>query len=139
MKVSNDFTVVSLFSQEQRVEDILDKVRKEDLSTAELLNAKDSHTQSNFPDTAMHIACRIGNVVLIRTLMAAGARWDLPGKTEQTAEQEAEPLERGNPDIHRKIMELLSYPMPPAPSGYRSACVCVRVCVCAVRVRLVID
>ena len=118
------------------MKDILDKIRKEDLSTAEFLNAKDSNTQANFPDTAMHIACWTGNVALIRTLMAAGARWDLPGKSKQTAKQEADHLMRGSPDeqyARKQIMELLSESMPPVPLRYRlSASVCVCVCVCFV-------
>ena len=135
MEVSKQIRVLSPFTQLQRVGDILDNMREENLSTADFLNAKDNNIQSNFPDTAMHIACRKGNIELIRILMAAGARWDLPGKTEKTAKQEAEPLE---PNTHRQIMELLSYAMPTAPNGYRSVCVCVCVCVLTMHVYMLI-
>ena len=110
------------------MEGILDKVREEDFSADDFLNARDDDTWSNFPDTAMHIACRTGHVPLIRTLMAAGADWNLLGKSNQTAKQEADYLERGNPDqqhAHRQIMELLSESLPPATMGYRSDSVCV--------------
>ena len=77
--------------------------------------------------TPMHQACRNGDVWIVRSLMAAGARWDIPDTTGATAKGEAQQLKTSQPDTFRKIMELLAEPMPTCPDG----CRCVRMQVCA--------
>ena len=69
--------------------------------------------------TPMHQACRNGDVRIVRSLMAAGARWDIPDTAGATAKDEAQQLKT---DVFRKIMELLAEPMPTCPDG----CRCVR-------------
>ena len=72
--------------------------------------------------TPMHQACRNGDVRIVRSLMAAGARWYVPDTTGATAKGEAQQLKTSQPDTFRKIMELLAEPMPTCPDG----CRCVR-------------
>ena len=106
--------------------DILDEMYKEGLSVAKFLNARDMVTETTFPHdiNAMFTACVAGNLAVIRTLLAAGARADLHHRTRRTCAMEA--IHHGdlnlNSDLRRQITELLSRrnPMPPCESGYRS-------------------
>ena len=100
--------------QSTRVDAILDHVRARGLSTADVLN--NVIGGRNSPKvTAMHRACHDGNVAVIRSLMAAGARWDIRGANKATAKDEAYHLKKSKPHVFLQIMELLAEPMPKSP------------------------
>ena len=89
--------------------------------------------KTRLADTAMHRACRVGHVPVVRSLMIKRARWDLQGGLNRmTAKEEAGELKRSNPTAHRQLMELMSEPMPPCPHGHR--CVIVHVCTYALHI-----
>ena len=116
----SDSCVIDHSVQVRRVEFILDNVRVRGLSTAEVLNKVIGSSQSN-NSTAMHQACRNGSVGVIRSLIAAGGRWDIPNSDRKTAKEEAYHLKTSKPDVFRKIMVLMAEPMPSCPPGHRWA------------------
>ena len=104
-------------------------MHQEGIPVAEFLNAMvhplDKPNKLLTADTPMHKACRAGRVAVVRSLMVWGAGWDLPGGiNRKTAWEEANDLKRRNRTVHRKLMELMSEPMPPCPNGYRCGSVC---------------
>lgn len=135
-----------LLTQAQRLEGILHQVRASEFSMDEVLN-KMLEPQQHDPsdrrhlDTAMHLACRKGDVVIVRCLMAAGAHSDILGAARVTVEHEALQLEKSNPNAYqfRQIRELLAEPMPRCPPGHRSGPVeiCVALSVLSVDASLV--
>ena len=119
----SDCLAIDLSAQARRVEVLLDHVRVRGLSTAELLNEVIGRRPLN--NTAMHIACRKGSIAVIRSLMAAGARWDIPNPEGETALQEASHLQKSNPEVFEKIMVLMAEPMPACPYKHRCARACI--------------
>ena len=113
-------------TQVQRLEQTLDQVRASEYTMDEVLNKmlkprQHGESDRRYLDTAMHLACRQGKVAVIRCLLAAGARSDVPGATRETANQAAHRLEKSgfNALQFRQIKELLAEPLPACFRGHR--------------------
>ena len=119
-------------TQVQRLEQTLDQVRASEYTMDEVLNKmleprQNVKSDREYLDTAMHLACRKGNVAVVRCLLAAGARSNVPGATRvpgatcETASQAAHRLEKAgfNTLQFRQIKELLAEPLPTCFRGHR--------------------